>query len=222
MKRYSPPQDPRGTPGNPLYGYHGPDPSTVALCLPIGDFKPDIEYVTGIMQCMPFFARPIFYCGCSLVGEARNRVAHKFLNTYEKFEWAVWIDSDIGFTPRDWCYLMEGDNPLVVAPYAKKNHEDVRIETGFGFVKVHRKVFEAIANLQNEDGSERVARFFLAGEMHLDFFPCGATGNGQWVGEDAGFFAWAGLAGFAPRLEERCDLTHFGRHGYKLNKQMTL
>lgn len=203
-------------PDHPLYGYTGPDPSTVALCLPIADFKPDIECVTGIMRCMPFFARPIFYCGCSAVNEARNRIAHKFLHGYEPFEWAVWIDSDIGFSPSDWCALMAGDDPFVLAPYSKKNLEGVRVETGFGFVKVHRKVFEAIASLTDDDGAERVPRFFLGGELMVDFFPTGATRSSDWLGEDDGFITWARLAGYPPRLEEKCDLTHFGRHGFKL------
>lgn len=213
------PDRPRNNPRSPLYGYPGPDPATVALCLPIGDFKPDWSYVTGILQCFPFFARPITYAGCSFIPEARNRIAHMFLNKYEKnLEWMVWIDSDIGFTPQDWCYLMSGNDPLVLAPYSKKNDEGVAVTTGFGFVKVHRKVFDAIANLLNDDGSERASRFFLAGELHVDFFPGGATGDCRWCGEDEGFFALAGVAGFPARLETRCDLVHYGRHGYRLRR----
>lgn len=213
------PDRPRNTPGSPLYGYKGPEPATVALGLPIGDFKPMIECVYGILQCMPFFARPIDYCGCSLVNEARNRIAHKFLHNHERnLEWLFWIDSDIGFTTQDWCYMTDTDEPLVVAPYAKKSFDNTRVDTGFGFVKVHRKVFNAIAALLNEDGSERVPRFFHSGELHVDYFPVGATGNGQWCGEDAGFFAWAGIAGFPYRIEERCDLIHYGRHGYRLRR----
>lgn len=173
----------------------------------------------GIMQCMPFFARPIVYCGCSLANEARNRLAHKFLHEYEKFEWAIWIDADIGFTPQDWLYLVDNNDPLVVAPYSKKNQEGVEVTTGFGFVKVHRKVFEAIAALLTDEGAERVPRFFHSGEMHIDYFSCGASGNGDWIGEDAGFLAWAAMAGFMYRNERRCDLTHFGRYGYKLGKK---
>lgn len=203
-------------PGHPLHGYRGPNPASVALCLPVGDFKPDVAYMMGVLQCMPFFARPIVYAGCSLVMEARNRLAHKFLHEYESFEWSVWIDSDIGFTPQDWCYLMEGDDPLVVAPYSKKNFDNTPVTTGFGFVKVHRKVFEAIEALTTEDGQDRVPRFFLGGEMMVDYFPAGASGNAQWIGEDNGFLNWAGIAGFPARSEPRCDLVHYGRHGFKL------
>jgi len=210
-----------GYPENhPLFGYPGPDPRTVALGLPIGDFKPDWAYVTGILQCFPFFARPITYAGCSMVMEARNLIAHKFLHKYEpELEWLVWIDSDIGFTPTDWCLLMGNDDPLVVAPYSKKNFEGVAVTTGFGFVKVHRRVFEAIANLLTEDGAERVPRFFHPGEpgqILIDYFPAGATASGQWIGEDQGFLNWAAIAGYTYRNEWRCDLTHYGRHGYKL------
>lgn len=209
-------------PGHPLHGYPGPPPWTVAICMPIADFKPDWACVTGILTCFPFFARPITYCGCSLVPEARNLLAHKFLHKYEKsLEWSLWIDSDIGFTPQDWCYMFDTNEPLVIAPYSKKNFDGTSIETGFGFVKVHRKVFDAVAALTAVDGkTELVPRFQHLqhpGERHVDYFTSGAMPNEKWVGEDAGFLAWANMAGFPARLEERCDLTHYGRHGYKLN-----
>lgn len=204
--------------GHPLRGYPGPDPATVALCMPIGDFKPDIECVHGMMQCAPFYKRPMNWCGCSAVNEARNRIAHNFLNAPEQFEWAVWVDSDIGFKAQDWIYLIEGDDPFVIAPYSKKSLEGVRVETGFGFVKVHRKVFQAIHDLVDDEGRERALRFFLNGELMVDYFPCGATGNGNFLGEDDGFIMWAGLAGFTPRIEERCELVHYGRHGFRLRR----
>lgn len=218
MKKFSPRY--RQHPDHPLHGYPGPDPATVAICWPIGDFKPFIQCVNGVMQCMPFYARPIEYSGCSLVAEARNRLAHLFLHKFESnLRWSVWLDADIGFTPQDWVYLMEGDDPFVIAPYSKKNFDGTVVDTGFGFTKVHRKVFEAIAQLQTEDGKPRAERFYhpsVPNEIHIDYFPSGALGGMKWCGEDAGFIAWATIAGFPPKLETRCELTHWGIHGFKI------
>lgn len=200
-----------------LAGYPGPDPRKVAVLLPVGDFRIDIECIMGVMRCMPFFARPIVFGGCSLVNEARNQLAHGFLNSFEKFDWAVWIDSDIAFTPEDWCALMDDSkSPFVVGAYPKKNEELTRVTTGFGFVKVHRKVFEAIADLKTDEGAERVPRFYRHGQLMIDYFPTGASGDANWLGEDDGFIAWARLAGYPPRPEPRVKLVHYGRHGYRL------
>jgi hypothetical protein len=206
--------------GHPLHKYPGPDPRTVALCLPIGDFKPDWAYVTGILQCFPFFARPITYAGCSLVTEARNQIAHAFLHEHERFDWAVWIDSDIGFTPQDWIYLMSNPAPVVVAPYAKKTmYEHMPVRTGFGFAKVHRKVFEAIAALKDPDGNSYAREFVIRGKQMRDYFPAGVAGDGSWVGEDSGFLSLAAMAGFSYVEEWLCDVTHYGRHGFKLQRE---
>ena len=206
----------RTLPPPALRGYRGPDPRTVGVAVPIMDYKPDIVTVMGLMQCAPYFCQPIFHCGSSAINLARNLIAHSFLNTHKHLQWLVWIDADIGFTPEDWCALMDTDEPLVRGAYYKKRYPAQDAGAGFGFVKTHRRVFEAIAGLSDENGAERVGRFFMDGELTIDFFPTGCTPNGQWAGEDQGFFSWAGIAGFPARIEPRCHLIHYGRAGYPL------
>jgi hypothetical protein len=200
--------------GADLPDYLGPPRHTVAVGLPIGDFKPDIACMSGLMQCMPFYERPIFWAGMSNVLLARNEIAHIFVEQMPQYEWLVMIDADIQFTVRDWCLLMEGDDKVVIAEYARKIIGEPPVEFGLGFTRVHRSVFEACKELKADDGTERLNRFYHRGQMMVDYFPSGALESGRWIGEDQGFFMWVGLAGFTPRIEKRTRLGHVGRFVY--------
>lgn len=108
---------------------------------------------------------------------------------------------------------------LVSAEYSYKTDELRPCRLGFGFVRIHRSVFEAIRELKHEDGSPRTWQFNAQGQTYTDFFPQGAlfsqlVPSASWTGEDHGFFALARIAGFVPRIEKRTQLFHIGRKAY--------
>lgn len=108
---------------------------------------------------------------------------------------------------------------IVCAEYSYKDDALTPCSGGLGFTRIHRSVFEAIRDLKHEDGTPRTWQFQSGGQLCCDFFPCGAlfsqiVPSAQWTGEDHGFFALAGLAGFRPRIEKRTQLFHVGRKAY--------
>jgi hypothetical protein len=200
--------------------YKGPPRDKVMVAVPGYDFKADFATINGLLQCLPFYVAPLLFGGCSCVALARNEIAHIFVEKFPLVDWLVMIDADTGFGIQDWFYLMEGEEELVIASYAKKLLGEAPVEFGLGFAKVHRRVFEKMKALKCDDGSERLNRFYHKGEMMVDYFPNGALESGRWIGEDQGFFMWAGLAQVTPRLEKRTRLMHYGRFGYGYPEQV--
>lgn len=108
---------------------------------------------------------------------------------------------------------------LVCAEYSYKNDALAPVKFGLGFTRIHRGVFEAIANLRHEDGSPRAWQFLERGEMITDYYPSGPflasmLPQPVWKGEDHGFFALCHLAGIIPRIETRTRLHHIGVKAY--------
>lgn len=197
--------------------YPGPDPSTVALGMPVMDYKPDAHTVMGMMQVVPFIARPLVLGGMSDVALARNCIVHSFMTAPENFQWLVFVDADIGFGPIEWCQLMEGDSPLVCGPYARKIEGDNRVVShGLGFTRISREIFDKLISMNTEDGSPLVRQFMHEGELKCDFFPCGITGQGDLFREDQGFYMLAQMAGYEREVRRHIQLVHYGRKGYTL------
>jgi hypothetical protein len=191
------------------------DPATVFVATPVFDGKPEAHYCGGMIQCafMRLFHTNHFLVGESNIALARNRIAHHFIHK-TTYEWLVMIDADIGFSYQDFTLLMEGDEQIVTAEYARKEPQRRPVRFGCGFVRVNRSVFQALDNLNTEDGAERLQRFYQEGEVYVDYFICGATGDARWLGEDSGFWELVKLAGITPRIETRTHLVHWGKAPY--------
>lgn len=186
----------------------------VLVAIPSYDSRIEAACVAGLMQCLPFYERPFFWCGMSNIALARNEIAHLFVEKFTNYEWLMMVDSDTGFTADDWRLLWEGEEEIVVAEYARKVIGEKPVQFGLGFTRVHRNVFSKIKELKTEDGQERVNRFYHKGNMMVDYYPNGAIQSGRWIGEDQGFFMWAALTESSVRIETRTKLKHVGRFEY--------
>jgi hypothetical protein len=188
-----------------------PPRDKVMVCMPVkSHFGQCTGNIQGMIQCLDYYSRPLMVVGQSNISLARNELAHTFLEKFPEFEWSMWIDSDIVFTPEDWLTLWEGDEEVVSACYSRKVLGEPATEFGLGFTRVHRSVFEKIKELTTDDGQEHAQRFYHKGAMLVNYFPNGANPAGRWLGEDHGFFMLASLTDCKPRLEKRTKLRHVG------------
>lgn len=163
----------------------------------------------GLMDSMPFVSGIIDYGHGSLITLVRNRLVNGFLRLPSSIEWAVMVDSDIGFTAQDTRYLLEGDDYAVCAPYARKDTSGKAITRGLGFARVHRSVLRVIRD-------EIAVPFTHEGADMHDFFITGATASGGFLGEDSGFWWLCSQVGVLPRIERRCRLMHWGTAAYEV------
>ena len=62
-------------------------------------------------------------------------------------------------------------------------------------------------------------RYFLDGELAVDYHFDGASPDGRWFSEDTGFWHWCHLAGVKLRKEPRTRLGHIGRFVYSYPDQ---
>jgi hypothetical protein len=185
------------------------------IAIPCGDYKVDVITLSGLLPVIAGgLASPYFHCGDSNVRHMRNAVAHYFMTKRTDCDTLVWVDSDIGFSIDDFGYLMEGPEELAFAPYARKSVGAEPVTFGFGFVRTNRSVFEKMNEWVSAEGEEMLYRYFLDGELAVDYFFDGATPDSRWMGEDVGFFHYCALLDIHPRIEKRCRLTHVGRFNY--------
>lgn len=199
---------------------------SVLIATPVLDFKPDIEHMMGIIEVIGASGgsvMPYWLTGNSNIHEARNRIAHHFLK-HTPCDTCVWIDSDIVFTLQDFEHLMEGDEEIVIAPYARKVLGKSPVDFGFGFCRTNRSVFQKLADWMApaEGGGEEEAlhRYFNDGELAVDYFYTGASTDCRWFGEDTGFWHWCAMNDFKPRMETRTRLGHVGRLVYRYPEQI--
>jgi hypothetical protein len=180
-----------------------------------------------------------FLVGNSNISSARSKIANDFLRS--QLEWIVWIDADIQFTPNDLRYLMSiepdgefggqkveytrtevtatdgqvhGAELAVTAEYSKKNDEQEPVRFGMGFVRLHRSVFERLANLTTGDGGEAIGKYMDEGRICSHFFPSSTSSDSRLMPEDTSFWNMVALAGIVPRIETRTNLIHWGRKPY--------
>jgi hypothetical protein len=150
--------------------------------------------------------------GISNIPLARNLVVNKFKES--NCDWLMMVDSDIIFSDDDWNYLWEGEENIVIGPYARKIPGLPCNKFGLGFTRVHRSVFDKLDKLENIDGTETAQRFYLESQIMVHYFPVGVTGDSRWLDEDRGFFLLCAMAGIFYRIEERCRLGHVGAFIY--------
>lgn len=189
----------------------------ILLAIPCGDGRVDVLTIMGLIQVMAATGgavRPFFLSNNSNIPEARNQIAHYFKVHAKECEELIMVDSDIGFDLEAFTYLMEGTDPIVIAPYARKAIGEAPVDFGCGFCRVHRKVFEALDNWTTPEGREALNRYYGKAGIMTDYFYTGATTDARWFGEDTGFWHWCAMLGFTPRLEKRCRLIHVGKFYY--------
>lgn len=217
------------------------DPRTVMLAVPAYNHQVMAEAAGFWIACAQrFFAAVSIKQGVSSVSLARNLIAETFLQS--NFEWLICQDQDIIASPQDFQFLMEPTlhevetestkielrmrdgmrglaDVIVSAEYSYKDDALRPCRYGLGFTRIHRSVFEIIRELRHEDGSPRTWQCLFQGRLMTDFFPQGpfisqVIPNGEWKGEDVGFFTLASLADIVPRIETRTRLWHVGTKAY--------
>lgn len=152
------------------------------------------------------------------VALARDMVVQRFKKSH--LEWLMMIDSDMIFTDYDFEMLWEGDEPIVIGPYARKIIGEAPHDFGLGFTRVHRSVFDKIDELQTETGAPVVQEFYLKygnqklSEIYSHYFPNGVSGDSRYLSEDRAFFVLCAMTGLSYRIEKRCRLGHVGTFVY--------
>lgn len=76
-----------------------------------------------------------------------------------------------------------------------------------------------IESKTSQAGTPRLWQATYEGRVFYDYYPSGPitdlhVPNGQWMGEDHGFWTLCRLAGLIPRIERRTRLLHLGRKAY--------
>jgi hypothetical protein len=192
----------------------------ISIIQALGAAGPCNEMGSGPMLWGDTLRGPYILAHNSNIREARNKIAHYFKVKATDCDHLLMLDSDIAFTLDDLAFLLEGDEDIVIAPYAKKAIGEAPARMGAGFARVHRRVFEGLDAWLNEDGSEALPRYYMhlmpnaPPELATDYFFDGATPDGRWFGEDTGFWHWCALNDFSVRLEERTRLVHIGKFYY--------
>lgn len=192
-------------------------PRKVLMAMPAMDGRLEILTVMGLLQVMAASGgavRPYFLSNNSNIHEARNTIANYFKLHATDCDTLVMVDTDIGFDLEAFTYLMEGDEDIVIAPYARKVIGAAPVDFGAGFCRIARKVFLELDSWVDDEGQEMLHRYYSKDELATDYFFTGASSDSRWFGEDTGFWHWCMLRGFTLRQEKRCRLVHIGKFYY--------
>ena len=172
----------------------------------------------------------------SLVTKARSRIANFFMNNTE-YDYILFIDADIGFTPEDVFKLLVSNKDITCGAYPMKGiplrynynisqpevkeGDLVKIENiGFGFALIHRRVFEDISNKYKEE-----LKYFPATnnssypptekEYHNSYhYFLELKKDMSYLPEDFSFFERAKSVGYTAWLNTTIKLSHVGSHVY--------
>lgn len=169
----------------------------VFVGIPVLDGKPHYKMVDSLLaeqlHCSTQGVHLLveWEVGCSLIGDARNRLAKRFLATKEAKE-MVFVDADISWAPGSLLRLVKSRKDVIGGTYRAKQDE-VRFHVhgkaekvgrlyrvgGLpgGFIKISRRAFVKMR-----------PRGYLASDNTVthDFFPMGFH-RGTYYGEDYGF-----------------------------------
>jgi hypothetical protein len=199
------------------------EPQRVLICVPCMDYKQYTLNVMGLVSVLAAsngMAQPYWINGNSDIRSCRNEAAHYFKKQTE-FDTLFFLDSDIVFTLKDYLYVLEGDDEIVIAPYSRKALGAQPTKVGMGFCRISRGVFERLDNWTSAEGEEMLRRYYKeGGEIVTDYFVNGATVDARWLGEDSGFWHWCSQMGEKPRFETRTTLGHAGMFVYGYPDQL--
>jgi hypothetical protein len=86
-------------------------------------------------------------------------------------------------------------------------------------VELNDQIDKLTASFSAQAGTPRLWQVNHRGRMFYDYFPSGPlvsqlVPQGEWKGEDHGFWTLCMLAGLVPRIETRTRLLHIGRKAY--------
>lgn len=168
------------------------------------------EQLLGYGQGVHFLL--LWEIGCSLIGVARNKIAHRFINE-TKADCLVFVDSDISWKGGELARLAKQPHDVIGGTYRTKQDEvkfhvrgtPEKIDGLYkvdglpgGFLKISRSAFERIQANPYTDDSGRAMR---------DYFPTGYM-MGQIWGEDYGFCRQWTLSGGDVWLDPTIRLRH--------------
>ena len=172
----------------------------------------------------------------SLVTKARSRIANFFMNNTE-YEYVLFIDADIGFTPEDVFKLIISNKDITCGAYPMKGiplrynynisqpevreGDLVKIENiGFGFALIHRRVFEDISNKYKEElkyypATNNSSYPPTEKEFHNSYhYFLELKKDMSYLPEDFSFFERAKSVGYTAWLNTTIKLSHVGSHVY--------
>ena len=173
----------------------------------------------------------------SLVTKARSRIANFFMNNTE-YEYILFIDSDIGFTPEDVFKLFQSNKEITCGAYPMKgiplrynynlskpevkDGDLIKIENiGFGFALIHRKVFESIISKYGEElkyypPTNNSSYPPTEKEYHNSYhYFLELKKDMNYLPEDFSFFERARSVGYDAWLNTNIRLAHVGSHVYQ-------
>lgn len=191
-------------------------PRKILLAMPTIDGRIWAQTMMNVIEVMSVsegLIQPYWHIGDSNIAHCRTAIAHYFKSKTDA-DTLFFLDTDIVFSARDFAYMLEGAEPIVIAPYARKILGMSPVGWGMGFCRIHRSVFDALDELKTAAGEEALGRFYLDGEVATHYFQTGASADARWFGEDTGFWHYCAIAGLHPRLEQRTELGHIGSFVY--------
>jgi glycosyltransferase involved in cell wall biosynthesis len=172
----------------------------------------------------------------SLVTKARSRIANFFMNNTE-YEYILFIDADIGFTPEDVFKLIVSQKDIVCGAYPMKgiplrynyniskpevrDGDLIKIDNiGFGFALIHRKVFSSIISKYGEElkyypPTDNSSYPPTEQEYHNSYhYFLELKKDMSYLPEDFSFFERAKSVGYDAWLNTSIRLAHVGSHVY--------
>jgi hypothetical protein len=190
----------------------------VAILTPSYDGSVSIEYSSSLAKSVMLLSDNgyhidhIYINGEAIVQSARNKL---FFNAYHKdYDCVVWIDSDIEWSPEDLLRLVKSPLDVVGATYRRKTIKELYVAKisnlikgdiievdgiGFGFLKMSRKVIDALWNTNESYEDDR--------SMCKNVFEV-TVANGQMYSEDYVACKKIKDLGFNVYLDKTIDLSH--------------
>jgi hypothetical protein len=192
--------------------------------IPAHDGRTIIETADLLLKCRDLFDGVIWLKSCCFPSQARNAIAHQFLNG--DADRLLFIDTDIVFTRDAMSKLLEIDKEVVAGLYCARTMGDHRvfvhplgekIERGLnectavatGFMLIQRGAFEKIK-------AHRKDAWFWGGkddkEKVWDFFPCGRVCEPhRWSSDDFSFCHMARESGVSVWVDTDIRVGHMGQ-----------
>ena len=211
-------------------------PTKVLVAAPGYDGRFDVRFLESITNTILLCGQhnieviPVYLCFDSLVQRVRNNY---FRIAYENdFDVLFFIDSDIGWKPKDFLKLVQSEQDMIGGGYRKK-HDNEELYTfkvkgdtedtfeivpdengilevnglGCGFLKISRKCFVELFETEN--------KFYIDGTTTTKMIcDCVVNEDNHFVSEDIVLgFKWQKLGGKV-YVDTNIDLIHVGNKAY--------
>lgn len=173
----------------------------------------------------------------SLISKGRSKMANFFINNTE-YEYLFFLDSDIGFDPKDFLKLLEHKKEIVCGAYPmktiplkwnftlteplKREKNLMAIERiGIGFSLIHRSVFLKIIEHYGKELKytaihESIGHETTEKEKNNSYHFFSELKEGDiYLPEDLSFFQRSKRCGIQPWLDISINLCHVGSHVFQ-------